>query len=55
MLLRGQANLVRGGEKVWGNLSVNVEYDIRYNSQPAAGRKELDTTFIFGLSYEIKS
>ena len=41
--------------KVWGDLSLNVEYDIRYNSQPAAGRKELDTTFIFGVSYEIKS
>ena len=54
MLLRGQANLVRGG-KVWSDLSLNVEYDIHYNSQPAAGRKELDTTFIFGVSYEIKS
>jgi putative salt-induced outer membrane protein YdiY len=41
--------------KVWGDLSLNVEYNIRYNSQPAAGRKELDTTFIFGVSYEFKS
>ncbi len=41
--------------KVWGDLSLNVEYNIRYNSQPAADRKELDTTFIFGVSYEFKS
>jgi len=41
--------------KVWGDLSLNVEYNIRYNSKPAADRKELDTTFIFGVSYEFKS
>lgn len=38
--------------KVWGDLSLNVEYDIRYNSQPAAGRQALDTTFLFSVGYE---
>ena len=41
--------------KVWGDLALNVEYDLRYNTQPAAGRKGFDSTFIFGVSYEIES
>ncbi len=41
--------------EVWNDFSLNLEYQIRYNSQPAQGRKDLDTTFIFGVSYDIES
>lgn len=40
--------------KVFGDFSLNLEYDIRYNTQPAPGRKELDTTLIIGFAYEIE-
>ena len=36
------------------NWRVNLEYDIRYNSLPVAGKKTTDTNIIFGLSYDIK-
>ncbi len=38
--------------KVWGDLSLNVQYNIRYNSKPAAGRQAFDTTFLFSMGYE---
>jgi putative salt-induced outer membrane protein YdiY len=37
--------------KVYGDISFNFEYDIRFNSQPVEGRKSVDSTLIFGLSY----
>jgi hypothetical protein len=36
------------------NWSVNLEYDLRYNSLPVAGKKTLDTNIIFGFSYDLK-
>lgn len=38
---------------VYKNLYFNVEYDLRLNTQPAPGRKEVDEAFIFGVGYEI--
>ena len=32
----------------------NVEYDVRYNSLPVAGRKTTDTNVILGFTYELK-
>jgi putative salt-induced outer membrane protein YdiY len=40
--------------KVIGNWRLNVEYDIRYNSEPAPGKKTTDTNLIVGISYDIK-
>src|SRR5688500_14652109 len=40
--------------KIYGNLWVNLEYDLRYNSQPVEARKTTDTNVILGLSYDIK-
>jgi putative salt-induced outer membrane protein YdiY len=37
-----------------GRWRLNLEYDIRYNSQPVEGRKTTDTNIIFGFSYDIK-
>ena len=37
--------------KVYGDLALNFEYDLRFNTKPAPGRKTVDTTAIFGLSY----
>ena len=39
--------------KVYGDLALNLEYDLRFNTKPAPGRKTVDTTLIFGLSYSI--
>jgi len=36
------------------NWSVNLEYDIRYNSLPVSGKQTLDTNIIFGFSYDLK-
>jgi putative salt-induced outer membrane protein YdiY len=36
------------------NWSVNLEYDIRYNSEPVSGKQTLDTNIIFGFSYDLK-
>jgi putative salt-induced outer membrane protein YdiY len=36
------------------NWSVNLEYDLRYNSLPVAGKKTVDTNIIFGFSYDLK-
>jgi len=36
------------------NWNVHLEYDIRYNSEPVAGKQTLDTNIIFGLSYDLK-
>lgn len=40
--------------KIIGDLSLNLEYDLRFNTEPAPGRKELDQAFIFGVAYEIE-
>lgn len=37
--------------KVYGDVALNFEYDVRFNTKPDAGRKTVDTTAIFGLSY----
>jgi putative salt-induced outer membrane protein YdiY len=36
---------------VYKQLAVNLEYDLRYNSNPAPGRKRTDHLYIVGLSY----
>ena len=38
--------------KIFGDFSLNLEYDLRFNTEPAPGRKELDQAFIFGVAYE---
>lgn len=38
--------------KLYEDLNMNLEYTIRLNTDPAPGRKELDTGLVFGLSYE---
>ncbi|MDN5940271.1 MAG: DUF481 domain-containing protein [Nitrospira sp.] len=40
--------------KITKNWRVNFEYDLRYNSLPVEGRKAVDTTIIFGFSYDFK-
>jgi len=39
--------------KVYGDLSIRFEYNVRYNSNPADDRKTTDTTIIFGLSLDL--
>jgi putative salt-induced outer membrane protein YdiY len=54
----GAAARVNAGQgfkvKVMNNWWVNMEYDIRYNSEPVAGKETVDTNFIFGFSYDLK-
>ncbi len=38
---------------VYRQFSLNLEYDFRYNSNPAPGRKTSDHLYIFGVSYAI--
>ena len=38
---------------IYKHLSLNFEYDLRYNSHPAPGRKTTDHLYIFGVSYVI--
>lgn len=40
--------------KVMDNWWINMEYDIRYNSEPVTDKKTVDTNIIFGLSYDLK-
>src|SRR5262249_45853535 len=40
--------------KITDNWRVNLEYDVRYNSQPVADKKTTDTNIIVGFSYDIK-
>ncbi len=40
--------------KVYGDFALNLEYDIRNNSEQAPGRKTVDSTFIFGISFEFE-
>lgn len=40
--------------KVMDNWWINMEYDIRYNSEPVTGKQTVDTNLIFGLSYDLK-
>jgi putative salt-induced outer membrane protein YdiY len=39
---------------VYKGMFVNIEYDLRYNSQPAPGREKLDEAFIFGVGYQFE-
>lgn len=38
---------------VYKQFALNLEYDVRWNSEPAPGRKSTDHTYIFGISYLI--
>lgn len=40
--------------KFTNNWRINFEYDIRYNSEPVADKKTVDTNIIFGFSYDLK-
>ncbi len=40
--------------KVYGDIALNFEYDIRFNTKPAPGRKTVDSTIVFGISYEFE-
>lgn len=40
--------------KVYGDFALNFEYDIRFNTKPAPDRKTVDSTIIFGVSYEFE-
>lgn len=37
--------------KVYGAISLNLEYDLRFNSTPAPGKHTVDSALIFGVSY----
>ncbi len=37
--------------KVYGGISLNLEYDLRFNSTPAPGKQSVDSALIFGFSY----
>ncbi len=39
---------------VYKNLFINMEYDLRLNTQPAPGRQQVDQSYIFGVGYEIR-
>lgn len=39
--------------KIYQDLSIRFEYNVRYNSKPAEDRKPTDTTIIFGLSLDL--
>jgi putative salt-induced outer membrane protein YdiY len=39
--------------KIYKDLSIRFEYNVRYNSKPAEDRKPTDTTIIFGLSLDL--
>ena len=55
----GQGNAVRLNAKqgisvgFYKDLSIRLEYYMRYNSQPAEDRKSTDTTIIFGLGLDL--
>lgn len=38
---------------VYENFYFNVEYVLRLNTQPAPGRKKIDSALIFGIGYEL--
>jgi putative salt-induced outer membrane protein YdiY len=40
--------------KVMNNWWINMEYDLRYNSEPVADKQTVDTNIIFGFSYDFK-
>ena len=40
--------------KVMNDWWINMEYDLRYNSEPVAGKQTVDTNIIFGFSYDFK-
>ena len=37
---------------VYKGVFVNLEYDLRLNTQPAPGRQKVDEAFIFGIGYQ---
>jgi putative salt-induced outer membrane protein YdiY len=40
--------------KIMDDWWINLEYDFRYNSEPVADKKTVDTNIIFGFSYDLK-
>ena len=40
--------------KVMSDWWINLEYDLRYNSEPVADKETVDTNIIFGFSYDFK-
>ena len=40
--------------KIMNDWWINLEYDLRYNSEPVAGKQTVDTNIIFGFSYDFK-
>ena len=40
--------------KFTNNWRINLEYDLRYNSEPVADKETVDTNIIFGFSYDLK-
>jgi len=36
---------------VYKQFAMNIEYDLRYDSNPAPGRKKTDNLYIVGVSY----
>ncbi len=48
-------NAVQGiSVDVYKDLSVSLEYNVRYNSEPVDNRKSTDSTIVFGLSLDIE-
>jgi putative salt-induced outer membrane protein YdiY len=39
---------------VYKGIFVNLEYDLRLNTQPAPGRQKIDEAFIFGIGYQFE-
>jgi putative salt-induced outer membrane protein YdiY len=39
--------------KIYKDLSIRFEYNVRYNSKPAEDRKTTDSTITFGLSLDL--
>ena len=48
-------NAVQGiSVDIYKDLSVSLEYNVRYNSEPADDRKTTDSTIVFGLTLDIQ-
>lgn len=48
-------NAVQGiSVDIYKDLSVSLEYHVRYNSEPADDRKSTDSTIVFGLTLDIQ-
>ncbi|MCA9456788.1 MAG: DUF481 domain-containing protein, partial [Nitrospira sp.] len=48
-------NAVQGiSVDIYKDLSFSLEYNVRYNSEPADDRKTTDNTIVFGLTLDIQ-